>query len=181
MKTIFHQMKLLKAFFLLLPLVAFFSCSSLDIKYIDNNKVLSESELIKLKKKELIAELKIYQQNSDSILALFKTEIKAYEKVRNTLSDEAKKTKEELLQLKHQNVMRYQKAMQQEAAKKEAEVLDVAIQEINNQIQDYCKQKGYAMVLGANGQGSVVYADASKDITAEVIEAINSISDKKTN
>jgi outer membrane protein len=44
---------------------------------------------------------------------------------------------------------------------------------INEQVKKYGKEKGYAFILGASGNGSLMYAADSEDITNEVIDFLN--------
>ncbi len=44
---------------------------------------------------------------------------------------------------------------------------------INEQVKKYGKEKGYAFILGASGNGSLMYAADSEDITIEVIDFLN--------
>lgn len=44
---------------------------------------------------------------------------------------------------------------------------------LNDYIKDFGKQKHYRLILGASGQGNVMYVDKGADITAELITFIN--------
>ena len=46
--------------------------------------------------------------------------------------------------------------------------------QINQYIADYGKEKGLTLVLGANGQGNIMYGDETKNVTEEVIAYLNS-------
>jgi outer membrane protein len=45
--------------------------------------------------------------------------------------------------------------------------------QINSYCQEYGKKKEYDFVFGAEGSGNIMYANAQKDVTKEVIEYIN--------
>jgi len=45
--------------------------------------------------------------------------------------------------------------------------------QINQSVNEYGKQKGYDFILGAVGNGSLMYGNESKDITADVILFVN--------
>jgi len=45
--------------------------------------------------------------------------------------------------------------------------------QMNTYIQLYGKDKGYTIILGANGQGSLLYAEEGIDITEDIITYIN--------
>lgn len=47
------------------------------------------------------------------------------------------------------------------------------IKRMNEYIRDFGKQKGYAFIYGAKGDGGLLYADESKDITKRLIEYAN--------
>jgi outer membrane protein len=44
---------------------------------------------------------------------------------------------------------------------------------LNSYIQEYGKQKGYSMIVGSDGKGSVMYVDTTVNITADLITYIN--------
>jgi len=44
---------------------------------------------------------------------------------------------------------------------------------INQYVSDFSKEKGYDIVLGANGSGSLFYANDKLDITKDVMEYMN--------
>jgi len=44
---------------------------------------------------------------------------------------------------------------------------------INTYVKEYGKENDHSYILGANGDGSIMYADDEEDITAEITEYIN--------
>jgi outer membrane protein len=44
---------------------------------------------------------------------------------------------------------------------------------LNDYIKAYGKEKGYGVIIGSNGQGSVMYVDEKQDITKDLIRYIN--------
>lgn len=44
---------------------------------------------------------------------------------------------------------------------------------INEYVKEYGDQQGFAYIFGANGDGSIMYAEEAHDITPEIIEMIN--------
>lgn len=45
--------------------------------------------------------------------------------------------------------------------------------QLNQYVQDFGKEQGYDYLLGASGQGSIMYAQEKEDVTKEVIEYVN--------
>lgn len=46
--------------------------------------------------------------------------------------------------------------------------------QLNQYIADYGREKGMSLILGANGQGTIMYGNESENITQQVIEYVNS-------
>jgi outer membrane protein len=44
---------------------------------------------------------------------------------------------------------------------------------INNYVKEYGEKNGYDYIFGANGDGTVMYADGSEDITNDITTYIN--------
>ena len=58
--------------------------------------------------------------------------------------------------------------------------IDKIWQQINQYVMDYSKENNYSIVFGANGQGSLMYAEEGIDITKEMVIYINNkYNDKK--
>lgn len=45
--------------------------------------------------------------------------------------------------------------------------------QLNQYVEDYGKENHYKYILGANGQGNIMYADPAEDLTEKVIQYIN--------
>ncbi len=64
-------------------------------------------------------------------------------------------------------------SLSQEYANKRAVFEEEVWNEINSKVNEYGKLKGYKFILGATGDGAIMYADDAEDITKEVIQFIN--------
>lgn len=49
---------------------------------------------------------------------------------------------------------------------------------LNEYVKDYSKKHSYDFVLGNSGQGTIMYADSSKNITESLIKYINEVYEK---
>ncbi len=45
--------------------------------------------------------------------------------------------------------------------------------QLNQYVKDYGKEHNYTIIFGANGQGNIMYASETRDITKELIDYIN--------
>jgi outer membrane protein len=61
----------------------------------------------------------------------------------------------------------------------ESKYLDQIWTQINQYVKEYGKEKGYRLILGAQGNGSLMYASDKADITKEAIEYCNKKYDGK--
>ena len=111
----------------------------------------------------------------------------AREQIIDSLSQDLKKQAEELkLQTKKtmadvERVAKIEEAYlyKKEMMEKDNQTISVNYNDkiwnqINQYIADYGKEKGFTIVLGANGQGNIMYGDPSKNVTDEVITYLNS-------
>ncbi len=51
--------------------------------------------------------------------------------------------------------------------------IDTLVKQVKAFVKDYGKENGYTFILGANEAGSVMYGADDKDITEDVIKALN--------
>jgi len=78
-----------------------------------------------------------------------------------------------MFERKQQNYMEFRNQIESGYGVKSEEYYNQIWDRINNYVQDYGKENGYVFIFGANGDGSIMYAHESKDITTEIIEMIN--------
>ena len=146
---------------------------SQKIAYVDNSKLLDEYQ----EKKDLEAMLKgkinKYQLKRDSISQAFQVKAKAFEAQAKSLAPAVAQQKYSELaqesQLLQQQLMVEEQAIQEESRTK----MDTLLKKVKSFIKDYGKQHDYDFILGANDGGSVHYGKADKDITADIVKALN--------
>ena len=104
----------------------------------------------------------------------FQREVAQYQQTAQTLAADVRKTTEERLARKQQELQTYQQnagsALQEEQAKENEKLYDkVAVY-----LKGYAKVKGYKMVLTyAKGNSAILFADESLDVTSEVLKGLN--------
>jgi outer membrane protein len=89
------------------------------------------------------------------------------------MTNKEKELKEELLRNKQMQINQYQEAIKLKAKDEEQLLTQTAVNAINDYIKKYGKSKGFKYVLGATGQGNILYADEAQDITEKIIEGLN--------
>lgn len=131
-----------------------------EVKFAKMSQVFSESEI----KKTYENELKAFERESNAKLEELQQEIKRRERDGDP-ADVINPLKVELQGMQAQLTQQYNE---------KSDAFQVSIwTELNKRIEEYGKKMGYTYILGANGDGSIMYGDEAEDITEELIKFIN--------
>lgn len=182
-------------------ITAFSACQNKDAKTTDTKKTDSTTAAVS-------ASEKIVFVNSDSLLTkydyfkdlkvkfekktsdaqkdmqakgqAFQREVAQYQQSAQTLSADQRKSTEERLARKQQELQTYQQnaggALQNEQATENEKLYD----KVADYLKIYAKEKGYKMVLTySKGNSAILFADESLDVTSEVIKGLNADYSKK--
>ncbi len=151
----------------------FFLQSSSDLVYVDVNKLLEGYKRTKIVKAEFDKKAKTMKANVDSLMSDWQKELQGYEKERVSLSKKELELKQELLSNKQQQINNYQQAVQKQLQEEDKKVTQTVINDINDFVKEYGKKKGYKVIFGATGNGTIMYGEASSDLTDAVLDALN--------
>lgn len=128
--------------------------------YVSMSEVYQQSDL----SKKFALELKKFEDESNQELRKIEAQINDMQK-RGIDSKTIDYEQKALLQKRDQLSQDYQK---------KSESYDKIVwNDINGKISKYGKEKGYDYILGANGNGSIMYASERINITDDVIDFIN--------
>lgn len=143
------------------------------IAFVDNSKLLDDYQEKKDLEVFLKGKIDKYQHKRDSISQAFQVKAQAFEAQAKTLAPAVAQQKYSELahesQLLQQQLMAEEQAIQEESRTK----MDTLLKKVKNFIKEYGKQHSYDFILGANDGGSVHYGKADKDITADIVKALN--------
>ena len=159
--------------FLFSIITLFYSQSSSEQVYVDVNKLLEGYKRTKVVRAEFEKKANVLKSNVDSLVTDWQKELKLYEKERSSYSKKELELKQELLGNKQQQINNYQQAIQKQIQEEDKKATQTVINDINDYVKEYGKEKGYKIIFGANGGGNVMYADESADLTAKVLEGLN--------
>ena len=143
-----------------------------NIAYVETSVLIEGYEGTKVARKQFEEKSKVWQANTDTLMAQWKNELKAYEKERVNMSEKEIKLKEELLSNKQQQLAQYQEAMKRKAQEEDQNMTSTVMNDINDYLKEYGKKTGYTYILGANG-GNIVYANEAENITEVVLNGLN--------
>lgn len=151
----------------------FYSQNTSKLVYVDVNKLLDGYKRTKTVKTQFEKKAKLLRSNIDSLVTDWQKELKLYEKERSKYSKKELELKQELLANKQQQINNYQRAIQKQIQEEEKKSTQTVINDINDFVKEYGKQKGYKIIFGASGAGNIMYADKSADLTDEVLKGLN--------
>lgn len=151
----------------------YLSQKSSEQVYVDVNKLLDGYKRTKIVRTAFETKAKTLQANVDSLLVGWQNELKDYEKNRTKYSKKELELKQELLGNKQQQINNYQQAIQKQIQEEDKKATQTVINDINDYVKGFGKEKGYKIIFGASGSGNIMYADDSSDLTEIVLEGLN--------
>lgn len=148
--------------------------NSEKIVYVNSDSLLTKYQYFKDLKVKLDGKSKAAQSDLRSKEDAFKREVAQYQQQANTLPADQRASTEERLARKQQELQAYSQnagaALQNEQAAENEKLYD----KVADYLKGYAKKKGYKMVLGySKGNGTILFADESLDVTSEVIVGLN--------
>ncbi|MDX2172816.1 MAG: OmpH family outer membrane protein [Bacteroidota bacterium] len=140
------------------------------IGYVTTLKVFEEFK----EKKELETKYQKIQIVKQTYLDSLKLNIQSLE------NGDFKKNEEKINELKKIYLLK-ENQFNQENEVLYKDYTDQIWKQLNQYIEDYGKEKKYDFLLGATGQGNIMYASDKEDLTKEIIEYVNNKYDGKIN
>lgn len=139
--------------------VLFFMQKQDTVRYVSMSQVFAETNV----KQKYEKELKALEEQSNKKLIELQDELNAAK----ALSDREKS------RVLEEQLVHTQKRLTEEFQKKTTEYDALIWKEINEKVTVYGKDHSIDLILGAKGDGAIMYASDAKDITKAVIEFIN--------
>lgn len=143
------------------------------IAYVEVGRLMQEYKGMKKARADFEEKSAKWKANADTLIGQFQGELKTYEKERSGMSKKERELKEELLRNKQAQINQYQEAIKQKSHDEEQVLSQTAVNAINDYIKDYGKKHGYKYIIGATGQGNLLYANEANDLTDIIIEGLN--------
>ncbi|MEX0313281.1 MAG: OmpH family outer membrane protein [Allomuricauda sp.] len=151
----------------------FLSFSKSELVYVDINRLVEGYERTKVERKAFSKKTNTMKANVDSLMVDWQTELKSYEKERLSMTKKELDLKQELLQTKQQQINNYQQAIQKQIQEEDKKMTQTVLNDINGFVSDYGKEHGYKIILGAKGDGNIMYAQDASDLTQAILHQLN--------
>lgn len=114
-----------------------------------------------------------WQSNIDTLRINYERSLSKYQQNLSALSATEKEEQQAILKRMENDLNNYASVIQDQAKEREKNLTESVLNQINSYVESYAKKKGYDMVLGAEGSGTIVYATDAYDITKDVLTALN--------
>ncbi|GGI24146.1 OmpH family outer membrane protein [Pedobacter mendelii] len=150
------------------------------IVFVNSDSLLTKYDYYKDLKVKFEGKSKNAQADMQAKTQAFQREVAQYQQTAGTLAADVRKSTEERLGRKQQELQTYQQnaggALQNEQAAENEKLYD----KVAGYLKGYAKGKGYKMVLTySKGNSAILFADESLDVTSEVIKGLNADYAKK--
>lgn len=147
---------------------------SQKIVFVNSDSLLSKYDYYKDLKTKFDSKTKAAQADMQSKTQAFQREVADYQKSAATLAADVRKSTEERLNRKQQELQTYQQNAGGSLQNEQAVENEKLYNKVADYLKVYAKDKGYKMVMTyAKGSSSILYADESLDVTSAVIKGLN--------
>ena len=141
------------------------------IAHIDVQKILSEMPEFKAGQAEMKKLYATYQKELQEMQDAYQAKLKKYQDEAKTVSEqENQKRVQELMEME-KNIAKAQQDIQEEAQKKEADLMKPIQEKLLKAIKDVAKEKGYDYVFDSSGPTNLIVAngpDMYNDVKAKL-------------
>ncbi|MFD1292865.1 OmpH family outer membrane protein [Lutibacter holmesii] len=155
------------------------SCTQTKIAYIDVADVMSEYKAMIALEEEMTTKQQQIAGELQGAQSAFQAKVQEYYKNAPKMSSAKKQAAEQALQQEGQMLQGQQQQASQMLEQENQAKSEVLIKTIDSIVANYSKSKGLGIVLGTQGNGTVMYGDDALNVTADVIEMLNADYDKK--
>lgn len=145
-----------------------------QIVYVNSDSLLNNYEYFKAVQATFQEKSKKAQADLQAKGAAFQREVAAYQQSAGSLSADQRQSTEERLARKQQELATFNQNAGNALANEEAAENEKLYNKVSDYLKTHAKSKGYKLVLTySKSNPSVLYADASLDVTKEVVEGLN--------
>lgn len=138
------------------------------IGYVELNKLFNDFEL----KKELENKLTSVKQTRQNLLDSMEFGLRVLLK---QIESEEKKDKEKIasFEIKREEYLQRKRETEEDNSAMLREYDKQIVAQLTQYVKDFGEKNGYTFIYGAEGSGTIMYADTTKDVTEQVKKYIN--------
>jgi len=162
-----------KIILLVFGAVVLSSCNQEKTAYVNNTKLIQDFKEMKSTEAKFTKKSDKLKKELDSVAMQFQKEVQAYQEQSTSMSDVQKQEKESMLMQKQQQLQRQQQMQSNQLREESDVVIDSLITNVKDFVSDYGEKNGYTYIFGSNESANIMFAKEGKDITEEVLKALN--------
>lgn len=166
-------MKMKKVILLVFGAVVLSSCNQEKTAYVDNTQLIQDFKEMKSTEAKFTKKSEKLKKELDSVAQQFQLEVQQYQQQSASLSSAEKQEKESMLMQKQQQLQRQQQMQSNQLREESDVVIDSLITKVKDFVADYGEKNGYTYIFGSNESANIMYAKEGRDITEEVLKALN--------
>ncbi|MFD0761521.1 OmpH family outer membrane protein [Lutibacter aestuarii] len=155
------------------------SCNQTKIAYINVEDLMKDYEGTKALEETLKAKQDAMAKELDSLSAPFQTKVQEYYQNAQKMSAQKRAQTEQGLQQEQQMLQLKQQQASQTLQQENQELSEAITKKVDSFVTEYAKLKGFNLVLGTSGNGTVMYGDETLNITNEILVILNEDFTKK--
>lgn len=149
------------------------SCTQTKIAYIDVETVMKEYEAAKALETAFTAQQQEMSAELQGMQAPFQAKVREYYQGAEKMTPSQRAETEQGLQQEQQMIQARQQELTQQLQQENQVKSEDLIGTVDSLVAIYSKSKGFNLVLGTQGNGTVMYGDEVLDITKDVIKTLN--------
>lgn len=151
----------------------FASCTQSKIGYVDVEELMKEYDATKDMEASFKEEQEQMAKSLDSLSAAFQTKVQAYYQKAQRMSKKNRQAKEQELQQEQQMIQAKSQQAQQTLQKKSQEGITALTKTVDSVVKAYATTNKFNMILGTQGNGTVMYADDAMNLTDTILDVLN--------
>ncbi len=144
-----------------------------ELMYVDAQRLVVGYKGMQAARKEFENKSIVMKANLDTLGLELDAKVKELNESRTRLTARELKLMTEVVEVKRNQYLSYQQAIQEKVQKEDVESTRKVLDKVNDFIKRYGKKKGCKIILAATQYGNIVYAEDALDITDEVLEGLN--------
>ncbi len=149
------------------------ACKQDKIAFVDNIRLMDGYKEKIVVEAQFTAQKSAFNKKRDSISQVFQAEAQAIETQLNGMSEQKAQETYAMLQQRGQRIGQQLQQEEQQMQLQGQTEMDSVIQKVKREIKAFGKANGYTYILGGGEGGSVLYGSEAKDVTDEILAALN--------
>lgn len=149
------------------------SCNQEKTAYVDNTVLIQDFKEMKETEAQFNKRSEQLQKGLDSVARAFQQEVQEFRENQDKYSDAELEQKRQELMQKNQMLSQQQQMQGQMLREESDKIIDSLVTKVKDFVSGYGKENGYTYIFGSNESANIMYAKEGKDITQEVLKALN--------